>query len=237
MNSIKKFFYYLKNDGIIYVIGHLIRYFLNPFLYKIRPSLKKIKKKQFIKKYKFGFPESKYFLPPDYLDLSNLVDQTLKLKPQCVLELGTGYSTYAIIFALNELKENNGHKFKFYAIDQNEEYLENLKKFIPEKLSKQIEFCYRPVYIKKYNNTLMSFFKDLPKEKFDYIYEDRHDQPETKLAGDILEYEHGLNHNNVKFSFTIDGMPNTTNYYKKNLKGKYKISGSVIHGTNFDLKN
>ena len=163
-------------------------------------------------------------------------DQTLKLKPQCVLELGTGYSTYAIIFALNELKENNGHKFKFYAIDQNEEYLENLKKFIPEKLSKQINFCYRPIYIKKYNNILMSFFKDLPKENFDYIYEDRHDQQETKLAGDILEYEHGLNHNNVKFSFTIDGMPITTNYYKKNLKGNYRISGSVIHGTNFDKK-
>ena len=126
MNSVKKFFYYLKNDGVIYVIGHLIRYFLNPFLYKIRPFLKKSKKKKFIKKYKFSFPESNYFLSPDYLDLNNLVDQTLKLKPQCVLELGTGYSTYAIIFALNELKENNGHKFKFYAIDQNKEYLENL---------------------------------------------------------------------------------------------------------------
>ena len=83
----------------------------------------------------------------------------------------------------------------------------------------------------------MSFFKDLPKENFDYIYEDRHDQQETKLAGDILEYEHSLNHYNAKFSFTIDGMTVTRNYYKKYLKGNYKISGSLIHGTNFDLTN
>ena len=79
----------------------------------------------------------------------------------------------------------------------------------------------------------MSFYKDLPKEKYDYIYEDRRDHEMTKLAGDILEYEHTLDQND-RLSFTIDGMPITTNYYKKNLKGRYKISGSVIHGTNFD---
>ena len=116
MNSAKKFF------------SHLKQYFSNFFFYKIRPYLKKIKKKQFIKKYNISFTENKYFLYPDYLDLNNLVNQILKLKPQCVLELGTGYSTYAIIFALNKLKEDTGHKFKFYAIDQNEEYLENVKK-------------------------------------------------------------------------------------------------------------
>ena len=117
MNSVKNFF------------NHLKVYFINFFFYKIRPSLKKIKKKQFINKYKISFSESKFVLPqdikplqPDYLDLNNLVNQILKLKPQCVLELGTGYSTYAIIFALNKLKEDIGHKFKFYAIDQNEEY-------------------------------------------------------------------------------------------------------------------
>tara|TARA_B100001057_G_scaffold425276_1_gene448594 strand:- start:344 stop:1042 length:699 start_codon:yes stop_codon:yes gene_type:complete len=232
MNSVKSFF------------NHLKVYFINFFFYKIRPTLKKIKKKQFINKYKISFSENKFVLPQDnrplpldYLDLNNLVNQILKLKPQCVLELGTGYSTYAIIFALNKLKEDIGHKFKFYAIDQNEEYLENSKKLIPENLSKQIDFRYRPIYVKEYNNTLMSFFKNLPKEKFDYIYEDRKDPPETKVAGDILEYEHSLNHHNVKFSFTIDGMMVTRNYYKKNLKGNYKISGSLIHGTNFDLKN
>ena len=132
----------------------------------------KIKKKQFQKKYDFIFPVSDFLLPPDYLDLDNLVAQTLKLKPKFVLELGTGYSTYAIIFALNKLREDLGHEFKFYAVDQNEEYLNDLKKFIPEHLSNQISFFYRPIFTKNFNNTLMSFYKDLPKEKYDYIYSD-----------------------------------------------------------------
>ena len=236
MHFIKKFFFYLKNEGIFYTIKHLLRFFLNPVLYKVRPALMKIKKKQFQKKYDFIFPVSNFLLPPDYLDLDNLVAQTLKLKPKFVLELGTGYSTYAIIFALNKLREDLGHEFKFYAVDQNEEYLNDLKKFIPEHLSNQISFFYRRIFTKNFNNTLMSFYKDLPKEKYDYIYEDRRDHEITKLAGDILEYEHTLDHNN-RLSFTIDGMPVTTNYYKKNLKGRYKISGSVIHGTNFDSIN
>jgi len=237
MQFIKKFFFYLKNDGVIYTINHILRYLFNPLLYKIRPALMKFKKEQFKKKYNFIFPESTFLLPPDYLDLDNLINQTLQLKPKFVLELGTGYSTYAIIFALNKLKLDTGHEFKFYAVDQNEEYLKDLKNFIPENLSKQINFYYRPILIKNYNNTLMSFYKDLPQEKYDYIYEDRRDHEQTKLAGDILEFEHKLDHNNDKLSFTIDGMPVTTNYYKKNLKGRYKISGSVIHGTNFNSIN
>jgi hypothetical protein len=237
MTLIKKFFSSLKGEGLIYTFRHVVRYLFNPVLYKIRPFLMKRKKKEFIKKYNLVFPTNNNLLPADYLDLDNLVTQILKLKPKCVLELGTGYSTYAIIFALNKLKLEIGHKFEFYAVDQNEIYLENLKNFIPKQYSEQITFLYRPLYTDKYLNTLMSFFKNLPNKNFDFIYEDRHDHKDTKLAGDVIKFENQLDLNKHSFSLTIDGMPITTNYYKQNLRGRYKISGSIIHGTNFNKIN
>ena len=74
----------------------------------------------------------------------------------------------------------------------------------------------------KFKNQKMSFFDNMPKENFDFIYEDRRDHPEAKIAGDIIKYENELLSKEKSFSFTIDGMESTTNYYKKNLKYRYK---------------
>ena len=63
----------------------------------------------------------------DYLDQNNLINQIYKLKPKTVLEIGSGYSTYAIIHALLNLKNSIDHQFKFYCLDQTEEYLTELK--------------------------------------------------------------------------------------------------------------
>jgi len=237
INLAKKIFFYIKNEGLIYTAKVIFRFIANPVLYKIRPKLMEIQKQKFVKKYNISFPESDIFLTPDYLDLNNLVNQINNHRPKCILELGTGYSTYAMIFALNKLEEETGHKFEFYAVDQNEWYLNKLKSFIPEHLSKKINFVYRPLYVENYQDTLMSFFKDLPDKKYDFIYEDRNDLKHTKLAGDALKYENTLDVSKHKLHITIDGMPITTNYYKKNLKDKYSISGSVIHGTNFNPSN
>ena len=69
----------------------------------------------------------------------------------------------------------------------------------------------------------MSFFDNMPEENFDFIYEDRRDHPEAKIAGDIIKYENEFLSKEESFSFTIDGMESTTNYYKKNLKYRYKF--------------
>ena len=123
INLAKKIFFYIKNEGLVYTAKHIFRFIANPILYKIRPKLMEIQKQKFVKKYNISFPASDIFLAPDYLDLNNLVNQINNHKPKCILELGTGYSTYAMIFALNKLEEKTGHKFEFYAVDQNEWYL------------------------------------------------------------------------------------------------------------------
>ncbi len=233
MQSINKLIVSLKNDGLKATLFLILRKITHPFFYKIRPILKYLKKNDFKKKYGFEIPYNSNFCSIDYLDIDNLVNQILKLKPKNVLELGTGYSTYAIMFALMKLKKDYNHEFNFYAVDQNEEYMNIVKNYLPKDFSENIHFLYRPTYVEKYNNELMSFYEDLPKINFDYIYEDRSDDKRTKLAGDIFKFENSIDLSKHTFSFTIDDMPITMNYLKKNLKGNYKITGEVFHGTNF----
>ena len=105
------------------------------------------------------------------------------------MEIGSGYSTYAIIHALLNLKNSIDHQFKFYCLDQTEEYLTELKGQMPEIYKKNIIFIHRKIYVDKYKNQKMSFFDNMPEENFDFIYEDRRDHPEAKIAGDIIKYE------------------------------------------------
>ena len=60
-------------------------------------------KHRFNERFGFHFPDNSQLFPPDYLDLENLIDQVLTLKPTRILELGGGYSTYALAYAANRL--------------------------------------------------------------------------------------------------------------------------------------
>ena len=100
----------------------------------------------------------------------------------------------------------------------------------PKHLKDNIEFRYSPLIVESYNGVLMSFYKDLENLNYDFIYEDRHDHEKTKIAGDIVKLEQKINND---FSFCVDGMKISVDYYKNNLKKKYDISDSFFHGTNF----
>ena len=252
MQNIKRFQKSLDKNGFIFTIFLLIKiiyqevkripreYILQEFARKkflknniLFPNYMKnhkIKKTNIFyeRKWKKGLPN--YI---DYLDQNNLINQIYKLKPKTVLEIGSGYSTYAIIHALLNLNNSNGHQFKFYCLDQTEEYLKELKDQMPEMYKKNIIFIHRKIYVDKFKNQKMSFFDNMPEENFDFIYEDRRDHPEAKIAGDIIKYENEFLSKEKSFSFTIDGMESTTNYYKKNLKYRYKYSSSYFHGINF----
>ena len=86
---------------------------------------------------------------------------------------------------------------------------------IPQELCKNVEFMYSPLEVKSYNNVLMSFYKDLKVLNYDFIYEDRHDHEQTKIAGDIIKLEELLEND---FSFCVDGMLASVEYYKNNSK-------------------
>lgn len=189
----------------------------------------RIQKTNFLKNNKWMMGLPNYL---DYLDQNNLLKNIYINKPKIVLEIGSGYSTYSIIHALMNLKKKENHNFKFYCIDQSKEYLDVIIKNMPEEYKNHIIFLHREIYVEEFNGQKMSFF-DIPDEDYDFIYEDRKDHPETKLAGDIIKFEHTKLNKDKNFYFTIDGMVSTANYYKKNLKYNYKFSKNYVHGINF----
>tara|TARA_Y100000389_G_C17335244_1_gene450291 strand:+ start:278 stop:934 length:657 start_codon:yes stop_codon:yes gene_type:complete len=204
------------------------RYFRRYFLH----YLAKIK---FYKDYNIQFPKSVPFKHIDYIDLNNLIEIIKIHKPKIVLELGSGYSTYAIIYALNEAHKSND--FEFFSVDQTKEYQETLIRDFPEKYKKQINFMHRKIYVKKFKNQKMSFFENLPNSKFDFIYEDRMDHKDALIAGDVIKYEHDIIKNHDNFIFTIDGMFSTCDFYKKNLIYNYEFDISSFTGINFIKTN
>ncbi len=213
------------SEIILYRIKRKIKHILRNII------LQNIHKLIFFSSHNIDFPKNMLFHSFDYIDLNNIIKIIKKHKPKTVLELGSGYSTYAIIYALMHVHKNND--FKFYSVDQTLDYQKHLMSEFPKNLKDKIIFQHRKVNIKEFKNTKMSFFDDLPNEKFDFIYEDRQDHPDTKIAGDILKYENEKIIENDKFVFIIDGMESTVNFYKNNLKFRYSYNHSSFAGISF----
>ena len=227
-----KIFFFIKK-----IIIKILSHFLNPIQaikFDVRKFLFLIKKFKLIYLYKIDFQINNNLFEPDYCDLDNLINLILKNKPKLFLELGGGYSTLAIAYAFNVLKKKFNHKYKIISYDQSKEYLRKTEDLFPNHLKENVEFRYSPLSVELYNGVLMSFYKDLEILNYDFIYEDRHDHTKTKLAGDIVKLEKEINGD---FSFCVDGMKLSVDYYKKNLKKKYDISDSFFHGTNFINNN
>lgn len=190
-------------------------------------------KRKFYKNFSIKWGEDITLFPPDYLDLNNLAAQIVKLKPHHVLELGGGRSTFVILSALCEL-EKKGHKFTFTSIDQDAFYLQQTIQTIPEQLRNKVTFLSSPLKIEEVNGSFVSFYTKIPDKPYDFVYEDRCDHIEFPIAGDIFRLEHKAVLEDRKFSFVLDGMTATRIFLIKNLKRNYSISGSFLHGTNFE---
>lgn len=185
-----------------------------------------------IKKYKIKFRKNDNLIEPDYADLLNLFNNVKKIKPKYILELGGGYSTVALASAARYLKLKKNINCKIISIDQSEKYLEYNKQLLSNELKNYVDFFYRPLIIKKINNIKVSHYQNIPKYNYQFLYEDRHDHEETTIAGDIYLLEDQT----TSLSFCIDGMWDTVNFLKKNLKKQYHVEGGFLHGTNFIIK-
>jgi len=190
-------------------------------------------KQRLLERFKLSFPvDDKMFLP-DYLDLENLIDRIMLLKPSKVLEIGGGYSTKAIAFALSEAFKGTSTVPKLVTIDQSAYYLEKTQKLVGDVTGVSIEYLHRELYVDQLNGEKMSFVSDLPDDIFDFVYEDRHDHPEAPIAGDILILEQRAIDNDADFNFTIDLMISTAGACKRWLKRNYNVTGEYLTGTNF----
>ncbi len=184
---------------------------------------------------KIKFPETSFLCPIDYIDLLNLWKNIIKRKPNVILEIGSGYSTFVIIAAINELNSlNNIRVKKFYSLEQNEQYLDDMKKFMSKEYLDKVNFILTDLKMEKIHDTEVTTCSNFPKDKINFIYEDRSDHPIYKIAGDALKIEENMPED---YFICVDGMTETVNFYKKFLKRKYKYSGGKFSGSNFEPIN
>ncbi len=226
---IQKIFRFLKNP--------------RPYIENIHSRYTKKKKPELLYKAKSFFIEKgyiKYFssgskteFKPDYLDLINLFKTIISRKPKVVLEFGVGFSTIAILLALNE-NSKTGVNGKLYVVDPEKKWIENTKKKIPEFLKNYVSFNYSQVRINILNGQIVSLFDQLPDISPDIILLDGPNPESVKgsykglkfssgrsiVAADILLYESSFP---SKFFMIIDGRHKNADFLKNNLKYKYDI--------------
>lgn len=183
--------------------------------------------------YKINIPKSDFLITPDYIDLYNLFKNILKRRPNCVLEIGAGYSTIVVLQALKIMKRKHGINVIFYSLEQNQEYLNKMKSFFNKDDFLILKFVKTELNIINLKGSKVSICSNFPSEQINFLYEDRADHSEYKIAGDALFIEKDMPKD---YFICVDGMKESVNFYKKNLERKYKISKGIFAGTNFEPK-
>ena len=179
--------------------------------------------------YGVKIPRNKFFFKIVYNDLYHLFRIIIKHKPKRCVEVGGGFSSLIIAQALFFNFKKNKIKPSFDILEQNKEYLVELKKYLRENTSDDIHnlinFYNTDLYLSEIYNEKVSLCKNLPNKKYDFFYEDRTDHEDTKIAGDALRIEKEMPEN---FIIVVDGMGWTVDFYKRKLLRSYSYSGPSL---------
>ena len=213
------------------------KHFTNPvqsIMFDLRSIYFQYCKFQLTKIHKLKIPKSEVFFKTDYCDLYNLYKIVIKRKPNRVVEIGSGFSTWVIAKALEENKKKYQINPIFYSLEQDTKYkilIENfLKKNLKIKTKNFIKIIKTDLMITKFKDTTVSICKNFPKDKIDFLYEDRTDHEKFPIAGDAIILEKKMSN---KYCICVDGMKPTVDFYKSNLSRKYNIEGGFFHGCTF----
>ena len=180
--------------------------------------------------YRIKIPLNEDFFEPDYCDLYNIFKLVRKIKPAVSLEVGSGYSTLIFAEALKKINKKKNMSRIHYCLEQDEAYLNKIKKYQNLEKSNYVKFIKTDLIIKKISNKKVSICKNFPNININLFYEDRTNHDEFPIAGDALFIEKRMPND---YTICIDGMIDTVNFYRKNLGRSYSISGRGFHGINF----
>lgn len=189
---------------------------------------------KYVMKYFYGINinEEKSYFSADYCDLFNLFQLIIKYNPKSCIEVGSGYSTLIIAKALYINFKKDKIKPKFISLEQDVKYLEIHKDYLSKNLSKDeyelINFLFTDLVIEELSGQKVNICRNFPNYQFDFFYEDRTDDENYKIAGDALKIEENMPQN---YMICVDGMLETVDFYKKNLKRNYQYSGGFFHGS------
>lgn len=189
---------------------------------------------KYVMKYFYGIKikEEKSYFSADYCDLFNLFQLIIKYNPKSCVEVGSGYSTLIIAKALSINFKKDKIKPKFISLEQDLKYLKVHKDYLSKNLNKDeyelIEFLFTDLVIEEISGQKVNICRNFPNYQFDFFYEDRTDDQNYKIAGDALKIEENMPQN---YMICVDGMLETVDFYKKNLKRNYQYSGGFFHGS------
>lgn len=217
------------------ILNKLILHFTNPiWAIKFDMRVCSFYYGKFVMKYFYNveIDEEKSYFEPDYCDLYNLFRIIIKYNPKKCIEVGSGYSTLIIVKALNINYRKDNIKPKLISLEQDKKYLEIHKEYLAKVLSKEefelIKFLFTDLTIETLYNQKVNICTNFPNEEFDFFYEDRTDDKNYRIAGDALKIEEQMSQNYI---ICVDGMLETVDFYKKELKREYSYSGGFIHGS------
>ncbi|MDC0213239.1 hypothetical protein OAL14_00360 [Gammaproteobacteria bacterium] len=108
----------------------------------------------------------------EWSDYLVLYEEIRTKKPKRILEMGSGISSLIICFAIEENKKENCDDAKFFSVEENEHYHNQIVGIFPEKYTKLVRFLLCERKQKRYRSTLGSYYEDLPQEDFDFIFVD-----------------------------------------------------------------
>lgn len=214
------------------VISNFLKHPLSSIRYIILKRVNKFLKIKFKKKYKIDkYFENKILFEPQYYDLENLIILIKSIKPKYILELGGGFSTIAICYALDYNNKKYGIKGKLISYDQSKYYLNLTKKIMPKRFNKYVLFKFSKLKLLKFKKQSVSIFAKIIFKNYNLIYEDRFDHKKTRIGADIVFLEKKMKSN---CSFVIDGHRYIVKFLKDNLNKKYYIKSSkLFFRTNF----
>ena len=184
--------------------------------------------------YKINIPIEKKYFNQDYCDLYHIFKIILKFNPKKCIEIGSGYSTFVILKALEKNLKKDGIMPKLISVEQDDNYLNIHKSYINNNFTietqKIVEFIKTDLIIEPFKNEMVSICTSFPNGKFDFFYEDRTDNEIFKIAGDAIKIENEMPRN---FIICIDGMVKTVDFYKINLKRDYDYRGGFYFASTF----
>ncbi len=127
---------------------------------------------------KFGLSEA---VPGDVRDLARLLLIGQEIQPIVALEIGSGYSTAALAYVINQSEsalagenfpDRNEHSFVVESLDESEDYIAVTRERLPAQLAKRVRFHHSTVTLTKIHDRYATLYDTLPNCLPDLIYLD-----------------------------------------------------------------
>jgi hypothetical protein len=171
-----------------------------------------------------GYPP--HAIGPQYADLWGIYLLVMERKPDVLLELGGGYSTFVFAHAARELATKCGVKIKFFSVDESDFWQQVVKDHFPKQLLSYVHFHRSDPEVREIEGERVSVFRNLPVDACNLVYVDGGLLPGAKTGADALLLERKAPSD---YAILIDNRQSTVGFLKRALKGRYDV-GPGLNG-------